>query len=57
MLPKPVEVMNHALENNEKEVDVAINCVNVQNTEMSTILPVRDEGTVELLLNGYTRIC
>ncbi len=39
--------MNHALENNEgKEVDVSINCVNVQNTEMSTILPVRDEGTV-----------
>ncbi|ARC86591.1 putative 3,5-diaminohexanoate dehydrogenase [Clostridium argentinense CDC 2741] len=44
---KPIEVMNHALENNNgKEVDVAINCVNVQNTEMSTILPVRDEGTV-----------
>jgi L-erythro-3,5-diaminohexanoate dehydrogenase len=44
---KPVEVMNMALENNNgKEVDVAINCVNVANTEMSTILPVRDDGTV-----------
>lgn len=44
---KPVEVMNMALENNNgKEVDVAINCVNVANTEMSTILPVRDDGIV-----------
>jgi len=30
--------------NDGKEVDVAINCVNVPNTEMSTILPVRDFG-------------
>lgn len=29
-----------------KEIDVAINCVNVPNTEMSTILPVREEGIV-----------
>lgn len=44
---KPVEVMNLAMEHNDgKEVDVSFNCVNVQNTEMSTILPVRDEGTV-----------
>ena len=27
-----------------KECDIAINCVNVPNTEMSTILPVRDDG-------------
>lgn len=27
-----------------RECDLAINCVNVQNTEMSTILPVRDNG-------------
>lgn len=42
---KPVEVLNKTLEVNEgKEVDIAINCVNIPNTEMSTILPVRDEG-------------
>ena len=28
-----------------KECDIAINCVNVGDTEMSTIMPVRDEGT------------
>lgn len=44
---KAIDVMNKTLENNNgKEVDVAINIVNVQNTEMSTILPVRDNGTV-----------
>ncbi|MFR1709662.1 MAG: L-erythro-3,5-diaminohexanoate dehydrogenase [Clostridium sp.] len=44
---KAIEVMNKALENNNgKEVDVAINIVNVQNTEMSTILPVKDDGIV-----------
>lgn len=44
---KAIDVMNQALENNNgKEVDVAINIVNVQNTEMSTILPVRDNGIV-----------
>lgn len=44
---KAIDVMNKALENNDgKEVDVAINIVNVQNTEMSTILPVKDDGIV-----------
>ncbi|WP_291571577.1 L-erythro-3,5-diaminohexanoate dehydrogenase [Clostridium sp. UBA4548] len=44
---KPVEVMNIAMANNNgKEVDVSINCVNVANTEMSTILPVKDDGIV-----------
>ena len=44
---KPMEVLNAVLENNNgQEADVAINCVNVQNTEMSTILPVRDNGKV-----------
>lgn len=44
---KPMDVLNAVLENNNgKEADVAINCVNVQNTEMSTILPVRDNGIV-----------
>ncbi|OSB11804.1 L-erythro-3,5-diaminohexanoate dehydrogenase [Paraclostridium bifermentans] len=43
----PNAVLNKVLEaNNGKEVDLAINCVNVTNTEMSTILPVRDKGVV-----------
>ena len=42
---KPIEVLNAVLAANDgKEVDIAINCVNVQNTEMSTILPVKDLG-------------
>lgn len=42
---KPMEVLNAVLAANDgKEVDVAINCVNVPNTEMSTILPVKDFG-------------
>lgn len=44
---KPVDVMNKALAHNGgREYDIAINVVNVQNTEMSTILPVRDGGIV-----------
>lgn len=44
---KPVEVLNKTLEANDgKEVDISINCVNVSNTEMSSILPVKDEGIV-----------
>ena len=30
--------------NNGKECDIAVNCVNVGDTEMSTILPVKDDG-------------
>lgn len=42
---KPLEVLDKVLKaNGGKEVDIAINCVNTPNTEMSTILPVRDEG-------------
>ena len=48
---KPMDVLNSVLAanavleaNDGKEVDVAINCVNVANTEMSTILPVKDFG-------------
>lgn len=44
---KPSAVLAKTLEANEgREYDIAINCVNIQNTEMSTILPVRDEGIV-----------
>lgn len=42
-----IDVMNTTLQhNNGQEVDVAINIVNVPNTEMSTILPVKDNGIV-----------
>lgn len=44
---KPIDVLNRTLEaNNGREVDISINCVNIQNTEMSSILPVKDEGIV-----------
>ncbi|MDT8717848.1 L-erythro-3,5-diaminohexanoate dehydrogenase [Clostridium sp. 19966] len=44
---KPVEILNKVIAaNSNKEVDVSINCVNVPNTEMGAILPVRDGGTV-----------
>lgn len=41
----PLEVLNKAIDANAgEEYDVSINCVNVQNTEMSTILPVKNNG-------------
>ena len=44
---KPMDVLNKTLEaNNGKEVDMSISCVNITSTEMSCILPVRDEGIV-----------
>ncbi|MDI9472177.1 MAG: L-erythro-3,5-diaminohexanoate dehydrogenase [Tissierellia bacterium] len=43
----PTEVLEKALAaNNGEEYDLAINVVNIPNTEMSTILPVKDGGTV-----------
>jgi L-erythro-3,5-diaminohexanoate dehydrogenase len=43
----PVDVLNKTLEINDgKEVDISINCLSIPNTEMSSILPVRDEGIV-----------
>jgi L-erythro-3,5-diaminohexanoate dehydrogenase len=43
----PVDVLNKTLEaNNGREVDISISCVNIPNTEMSCILPVKDEGIV-----------
>ncbi len=42
---KSIDVLNSVLAlNNGQEVDIAVNCVNVGNTEMSTILPVKDQG-------------
>ncbi len=43
----PVEVLENSLAaNNGNEYDISINCVNVENTEMSSILPIRNGGTV-----------
>ena len=44
---EPVAVLEAALEaNGGKEYDISICCVNVENCEMSAILPVRDDGIV-----------
>lgn len=41
-----VKVMEEAVRaNGNEEFDIAINCVNVENTEMSTILPVKNGGS------------
>jgi len=43
----PMEIYNKVMAvTNNKEVDVTINVVNVQNTEMATILPTKPTGTV-----------
>ncbi len=54
----PVDVMEKALKaNGGKEYDIAICCVNVENCEMSAILPVRDNGTVYFfsMATSFTR--
>ena len=44
---RPLEMMDFAIAaNGGREFDVSINCVNVPNSEMASILPVRDGGTV-----------
>ena len=44
---KAVDFMRAAIEaNGGREYDVVFNCVNVPNTELSSILPTRDEGIV-----------
>lgn len=43
----PIEVLEKVFAVTEnKEIDIAINCVNIENAEMACILPVKDEGTV-----------
>ena len=43
----PVNVLEETLKvNNGQEVDISINCLSIPNTEMSSILPVRDGGIV-----------
>ena len=44
---RPLELMDLALaKNGGREFDISINCVNIPNSEMASILPVRDGGTV-----------
>ncbi|MFZ4618624.1 MAG: L-erythro-3,5-diaminohexanoate dehydrogenase [Rectinemataceae bacterium] len=55
---KPLEVLERTLiANKGKEVDLCINCVNIQGTEMASILPVRDDGTVYFfsMATSFTR--
>ncbi|TFF94030.1 MAG: L-erythro-3,5-diaminohexanoate dehydrogenase [Promethearchaeota archaeon] len=43
----PIDVLEKTLRvNNGEEVDKSINCLSIPNTEMSTILPVKDGGIV-----------
>ena len=43
----PLDVLEKALAANDgREFDLSINCVNIPNSEMASILPVRDGGTV-----------
>lgn len=54
----PMEVLEKALECNDgQEYDVAINVVNIEGTEMSTILPVREGGLVYFfsMATSFTR--
>ena len=55
---KPLDVLNATLKaTGGKEVDVVINCVNIQGTEMASILPVRDDGIVYFfsMATSFTR--
>jgi L-erythro-3,5-diaminohexanoate dehydrogenase len=55
---KPLDVLEATLRANKgKEIDLCINCVNIQGTEMSSILPVRDDGIVYFfsMATSFTR--
>jgi L-erythro-3,5-diaminohexanoate dehydrogenase len=55
---KPIAVLEAVLGANfGKEVDLCINCVNIQGAEMASILPVRDDGTVYFfsMATSFTR--
>lgn len=55
---KPIEILKKTLEANKgREVDVSICCVNIENTEMSCILPVRNDGVVYFfsMATSFTR--
>jgi len=43
----PINILEETLNvNNGQEVDISINCLSIPNTEMASILPVRDGGIV-----------
>jgi len=43
----PINVLEQTLKANDgSEVDIAINCLSIPNSELSSILPVRDNGIV-----------
>jgi L-erythro-3,5-diaminohexanoate dehydrogenase len=55
---KPLDILEATLKANKgQEVDLCINCVNIQGTEMASILPVRDDGTVYFfsMATSFTR--
>ncbi|MFW9827225.1 MAG: L-erythro-3,5-diaminohexanoate dehydrogenase [Candidatus Thorarchaeota archaeon] len=44
---KPIDILEKTLKaNNGQEVDISINCLSIPDTEMSSILPVKDRGVV-----------
>jgi L-erythro-3,5-diaminohexanoate dehydrogenase len=44
---KPINILEETLNVNAgQEVDISINCLSIPNTEMASILPVKDEGVV-----------
>jgi L-erythro-3,5-diaminohexanoate dehydrogenase len=55
---RPLEVLDAVLgANHGREVDLCINCVNIPGTEMASILPTRDGGTVYFfsMATSFTR--
>jgi L-erythro-3,5-diaminohexanoate dehydrogenase len=55
---KPTEVLDAVLAaNGGREVDLCINCVNIQGSEMASILPVKDDGIVYFfsMATSFTR--
>jgi L-erythro-3,5-diaminohexanoate dehydrogenase len=55
---RPLEVLDAVLKANRgQEVDLCINCVNIQGAEMASILPTRDGGTVYFfsMATSFTR--
>ncbi|QWC00039.1 L-erythro-3,5-diaminohexanoate dehydrogenase [Mycoplasmatota bacterium] len=43
---RPMNIYDQVIEINGSQVDVTINVVNVENTEMTSILPTKNDGTV-----------
>jgi len=55
---RPLDVLDAVLKANDgQEADLCINCVNIQGTEMASILPTRDGGTVYFfsMATSFTR--